>query len=184
MYRRYKKFSNPSCIQLWEMGLPPLQKLSKLVFSHLLRPRHFFASSSNFFIKFFHLTCKLHTFCQTTYNYFSTTCNFYPQKHAFACFLNPRSTKMSEKFSKNSRRRSLQVRIRLFSETQLHVNLQRLPSWENSSSSLAYLSTKPCLMFVTYHTYQTFFDKKSFRHYNTDIFQIWYIKEEYKWKIE
>ena len=81
-----------------------------------------------FLQKFFYLTCKLHTFCQTTYNYFSTTCNFYPQKHAFTCFLNPRSTKMSEKFLKNSRRRSPQVRIRLFYETQLHVNLQRLPS--------------------------------------------------------
>jgi len=81
-----------------------------------------------FYKKFFHLTCKLHTLHQTIYNLFSTTCNFYPEKHAFTCFLNPRSTKMSKKFSKNSRRRSLQVRIRLFYETQLHVKLQQLPS--------------------------------------------------------
>lgn len=141
MHRRYKKFSNPSCIQLWEMGLPPLQKLSKLAISHLLRPRHFFASSSNFFIKNFlpnlQVTHILSNYLQLFFNYMQ----FLPQKHAFTCLLNPRSTKMSEKFSKNSRRRSLQVRIRLFYETQLHVNLQRLPSWENSSSSLAYLST-------------------------------------------
>lgn len=83
------------------MGLPPLQKLSKLATSHLSRPRRFFASSSNFLQKVFSSNLQVtHILPNLLTTYFQLHAIFMPKNMLLHAFRTPEAQRCPKSFQK------------------------------------------------------------------------------------